>query len=225
MPELGALGEAAVLSVGPCPPPAPGDGPLVTGVFRHQAKEVIDVYVEGADKPIGCTPNHPFWSEDRQEFVPAGQLRRNERLRTATGDTPRITGIRARAGKQCVYNIEVDGEHVYCVGSHSILVHNKAMKAPLPIPQVSDPKLRNLVSDLYKGAKGPNPIGTGSTADAVRNELVTGLPTHGRFHSQKAREYVNALSKWLKNNPNAPYPDRLVAQSLLDDLTSALGGN
>ena len=90
---------------------------------------------------------------------------------------------------------------------------------------MADPKLKNLVNDLYKGAKGPNPIGTGSTADAVRNELLTGLPTHGRFHSQKAQEYINALTKWLRNNPNASHQDRLVAQSLLDDLTAALGGN
>lgn len=67
-----------------------------------------------------------------------------------------------------------------------------------PTPNVSDPKLKNLVSDLYKGAKGRNPIGTGSTADAVRNELSTGLPTHGRFHAQKAQEYINALSNWLR---------------------------
>jgi len=92
-------------------------------------------------------------------------------------------------------------------------------------PRVVNSKLNNLVNDLYKGAKGPRPIGTGSTADAVRNELATGLSTHGRFHSQKGQEYINALMKWLRNNPNASHHDRLVAQSLLDDLKAALGGN
>jgi len=76
-----------------------------------------------------------------------------------------------------------------------------------------------------KGAKGPNTIGTGSTADAVRNELTTGLPTHGRFHSQKAQEYSNALNKWLQKNPNASDYDKMAARSLLNDLQSALGGN
>jgi hypothetical protein len=93
------------------------------------------------------------------------------------------------------------------------------------IPSVTNPKLSNIVNDLYKGARRPNPIGTGSTADAVRNELATGLPTHGRFHAQKAQEYSHALRNWLRNNPNASRRDRLVAQSLLDDLKSALGGN
>jgi len=92
-------------------------------------------------------------------------------------------------------------------------------------PKVTNPKLNNLVDNLYKGAKGPNPIGTGSTADAVRNELITGLPTCGRFHSQKAQETINGLTNWLRRNPNTSHHDRLVAQSLLDDLKAALGGN
>ncbi|MFA7271051.1 MAG: hemagglutinin repeat-containing protein, partial [Sterolibacterium sp.] len=93
----------------------------------------------------------------------------------------------------------------------------------LPTPTVSDPKLSNLVSDLYKGAKGPNPIGTGSTADAIRNELATGLPTHGTFHSQKGEQYIDALNNWLRKNPDASYQDRLVAESLKRDLQNALG--
>jgi len=95
----------------------------------------------------------------------------------------------------------------------------------LPVPKVTDPKLGNLVNDLYKGAKGPNPIGTGSTADAVRNELAIGMATHGKFHSQKAQEYINALSNWQKKNPNASHYDQMVAESLKPDLQSALGGN
>ena len=95
----------------------------------------------------------------------------------------------------------------------------------LPIPKVTDPKLGNLVNDLYKGAKVPNPIGAGSTADAVRNELATGLATNGKNHSQKAQEYINALSNWQKNTPNASQYDQMVAESLKRDLQSDLGGN
>jgi hypothetical protein len=94
-----------------------------------------------------------------------------------------------------------------------------------PIPAVTNNRLSNIARDLYKCTKVPSPIGTGSTADAVRHELTTGQPTHGRFHKQKAREYVNALKNWLKNNPDASMRDRLVAQSLLNDLKSALEGH
>jgi RHS repeat-associated protein len=92
----------------------------------------------------------------------------------------------------------------------------------LPEPTVSDQKLQNLVTNLWKGAKNPNPTGNGTTSDAVRHERATGQPVGGTFHTIKAQETVNALTKWLTKNPNASYVDRLVAQSLLDDLLDAL---
>jgi len=98
-----------------------------------------------------------------------------------------------------------------------------AKGAAAAIPKVSDPKLGNIVSDLYKGSKGPNPIGTGSTADAIRNEAATGLATGGRFHSQKGTEYIRALETWQAKNPNASHYDGMVAESLKNDLRNALG--
>jgi len=92
-------------------------------------------------------------------------------------------------------------------------------------PTVADPKLKNLVNDLYKGASTKSPIGTGSTADAIRHELATGQAVGGRFHAQKGQEYARALEKWLSKNPGASAGDRAAAQSILNDLRSALGGN
>ena len=77
---------------------------------------------------------------------------------------------------------------------------------------------------LYKGASARNPIGSGSTADAVRHEIATGQPIGGKFHTQKAQEYLRALEKWMSRNPNASPADRAAAKSMLDDLTNALGG-
>jgi hypothetical protein len=92
-------------------------------------------------------------------------------------------------------------------------------------PTVSERKLQNLISDLYKGEGAAGQIGTGSTADAIRNELATGLPTKGRFHSTKGRQYVTALERWLTNNPSASAADRTAARQVLDDLRLALGGS
>lgn len=100
----------------------------------------------------------------------------------------------------------------------------QAVDDVLPKPKVSDPKLQNYVDNLYKGTTNPARVGTGTTADAVRNELATGQPTGGTFHSIKAQETINGFERWLRTNPGASYSDRLVAQSLLDDLRSALGG-
>ncbi len=41
---------------------------------------------------------------------------------------------------------------------------------------------------------------------------------------QKGQESIRALENWLKGNPNATYRDRVVAESLLNDLRSAVGG-
>lgn len=73
--ELGAVGEAAVLALGPCPSIAPGRGAVVTATFVHEADDnLVDVLVDRLAEPITCTANHPFWSEDRQKFVQAEGL-------------------------------------------------------------------------------------------------------------------------------------------------------
>ena len=91
-------------------------------------------------------------------------------------------------------------------------------------PTVTNSKLGNLVNDLYKGARTKSPIGTGSTADAIRHEAATGQAVGGKFHTQKGQEYSRALESWLGKNPNAAAGDRSAAQSMLDDLRNALGG-
>lgn len=60
--------------------------------------------------------------------------------------------------------------------------------------------------------------------DAIRHELATEEKVGGVFHSQKGADYARGLENWLRANPNAPYQDRVVAQSILDDLRSAMGG-
>jgi len=103
-------------------------------------------------------------------------------------------------------------------------------------PTVSDPSLRKTVTALYKGI--PNTpagrqLGLGSTADAARVELATGIKVFGRDHVQKAREGVNRLVKWLKKqSPRAiksggtaaSAADRKVAERLLRDLRNAIDG-
>lgn len=127
--ELGAAGPATVLAIAPCPPIEPGNGRIVTGSFRHTAGNVIDLRVSGLDEPIGTTDNHPFWSEDRQAFVPAGELRISEKLRSLSGETTFVLAKSPRGPPEDVFNIEVEGEHVYYITGAGVLVHNSY---PLP---------------------------------------------------------------------------------------------
>jgi len=91
-------------------------------------------------------------------------------------------------------------------------------------PPVSDPKLSNLVDNLYKGVDSPGRAGDGTTMDAIRNELRTGRPTSGKFHITKGRESLRGLQNWLRRNPGASDADRSVAENLMDQLHDALGG-
>ncbi|MCL2853734.1 MAG: hypothetical protein FWE20_12035 [Defluviitaleaceae bacterium] len=90
-------------------------------------------------------------------------------------------------------------------------------------PIVSNERLRNIINDLYKGRGGPNQIGNGSTMDAVRNEVMTGLPTNGRFHRQKLHDYLNALRRRIRAGDLDDH-DTKVAEALIRDILDAIGG-
>ena len=127
LPELGAEGNARVVSIGPCPEigPAPSAAcQLVTGTFAHSSGEILDIRVEGLEKPIGVTANHPFYSEDAKTFVPAGKLSPGELLRQANGQPARVTQITKRTTPAPVFNLEVNGEHTYHISKTALLVHN-----------------------------------------------------------------------------------------------------
>ncbi len=88
-----------------------------------------------------------------------------------------------------------------------------------------DWKLRRIVDNLWKGADNPNHVGDGTTMDAVRNELLTGRPTEGKFHSIKARESMEALQKWIdRYGVGASREDVKWAWRLRSELQQALGG-
>jgi hypothetical protein len=123
VPECGISGQAAVLAIRECPLVKVGKGRVVTGTFKHTATRVLDIYLEGQDRPLGVTPNHPCWSEDRQQFVRADELRVAERLRGQWG-TPRVLRVVPRQSPEAVYNLEVQGSHVYHVTPAGVLVHN-----------------------------------------------------------------------------------------------------
>jgi hypothetical protein len=122
--HVGVRGWAQVTAVEPCPELERGPGRRVLARFEYDKGLVYNLQIEGETEPIGVTPTHPFWSVDRQGWVPAGELRVGERLVAQNGTTPRVVAWTVRAEPERVYNIEVDGDHVYRVGHQGLLVHN-----------------------------------------------------------------------------------------------------
>jgi Pretoxin HINT domain len=125
LPELGVEGLARVEALLPCPPIRAGGGPVVTGTFRHRPTVgLVEVRLEGDGGALGCTANHPFWSEDRQAFVQAGELKAGERVLTRSRGAVPVQAVTPRTAEPWVYNLEVFPEHVYEVGTDGALVHN-----------------------------------------------------------------------------------------------------
>jgi hypothetical protein len=194
--------------------------PVVALIHHGGAHDMVDLSFEDGSR-LSATAGHPFWDASRGDFVDAGDLVVGEQVLAADGSLLRITVARHYVADVVAYNFEVQDLHTYYAGATPVLVHNCG-ELPTPIVSVGG-KLQNLVNDFYKGATNPLRVGTGTTADAIRSELTTGLATMGKFHSVKGRELVNGLSKWLLKNPEGPFGDRLVAQSLVDDLLHAFG--
>lgn len=87
-------------------------------------------------------------------------------------------------------------------------------------PIVKDPRLQSFIDKLYR----PNAkVGSGSTADAVREEARTGKPVGDSFHQQKAEDALPNLERWLRNNPTAPPGDKAAVENIIYDLKDALG--
>ncbi|MFN9197978.1 MAG: polymorphic toxin-type HINT domain-containing protein, partial [Planctomycetaceae bacterium] len=209
-------------AIEPCPPLASGPGRTVTGTFAHAAADVLDLEIEGLDTPLGCTANHPFWSADRHDFVPAGSLTIGEHLRTESGTLRQVTRITPRRGPPVpVFNLEVDAEHVYHVSTAGVLVHNtypeNAPKGPVSIfgrPQVTSPgnaqKIFNMSTDMansgsyksvYMHSKWSKiPEGTGVQVSPNRLPDIVGIRLDGKIDMIEIASKTDDLTKLLERN-------------------------
>ncbi len=196
LPEHGISADFTVREIRPCPTPMAGDGYLVTTKFIHENAEILNLRIEGSDEPIGTTASHPFWSEDRQQFVAAGELRVGENLLLADDTTRHVESIALRPNRETVYNIEVDGEHVFYVGEDGVLVHNSCGSRVYVI--------RNAANEVVY-------VGTG-TAGRVRTATARIANALFGGNTEKAKNLFRVTSKNFKNEFQA----RAMEQRLLD---------
>ena len=75
---------------------------------------------------IEGTSLHPIWSPDCEDWITLGELCEGDRLSAASGPAV-VLSTRIISSTQPVYNVEVNGEHVYQCGLLGILVHNECI--------------------------------------------------------------------------------------------------
>jgi hypothetical protein len=128
--ELGIDGPASVLAIEPCPEIEPGRGRVITGTFTTARCEVLELRLAGLAEVLQPTPPHRFYSDTRQDWVPAKDLRVGECLRTRSGPPAAVESMALKAGDHRVYNLEVEQDHQFYVGEAGVLVHNDYARTP-----------------------------------------------------------------------------------------------
>lgn len=201
LPELGAAGPAEVLAIEPCPPIQPGPGQVVTGTFAHKSsRQILNLQVADETEPIGVTDNHPIWSATRQEFVEAGKLAVGEELVTLAGTT-HVTSITPRGPPEPVYNLEVQGEHVYLVASSGVLVHNAcgANSSRSLLPNEGYGIINKKSGDFYKFGVTARGVDTRFAEQANRIARLNGVSA-ADLEAVKLRDFADRADalQWEK---------------------------
>ncbi|MCA9143255.1 MAG: hypothetical protein KDB05_10740 [Planctomycetales bacterium] len=171
VPEIGIDEPAEVISIWPCPPITLGEGRIVISTFTHVAPETICMYLDGLDEPIRCTPNHITWSVEAKDFVEAHELHPGNLV--LCDDGPRkISRVEKIAEPIRVYNLEVQGQHVYQVSSLGMLVHNAS-----PAPMGADGGGASSFANNYLQRLLGNLRGESNVVRALNRQVSRGLAT------------------------------------------------
>jgi len=117
---------AQVLANEPCPAISTGPGRVVLTTVNHLNTRVVEMTLaapDGTQETVRPTAFHKFYSETRGQWLSAEDLKPDERLRGL--HTPlQVVSVHPVPGTHRVYNMTVEGEHVYHVSTLGVLAHN-----------------------------------------------------------------------------------------------------
>lgn len=94
----------------------------VTQVLRGSTRHLVEVRL--GEEALLATRLHPFWAEDRGEWMPAWRLWEGHRLLAVDGGSVAVEAVEPRQAESPTYNLEVEGAHCFFVGERGVLVHN-----------------------------------------------------------------------------------------------------
>jgi hypothetical protein len=141
-PKERLRGRAKVKGIQPCPPRERWLEKMPAGEFKPWSCRVGDLKIASESKPIGVTPPHPFWCPEKKAWVSAGRLEPGDLVQTLHGPSAVEWFVMREKPVEEVYNIEVEGDHVYRVGESGVLVHNASAPCNPCVHNASCPAYR-----------------------------------------------------------------------------------
>ncbi|MEU8286703.1 DNRLRE domain-containing protein [Micromonospora sp. NPDC048905] len=175
----------------------------VTRLIRGEGeRDLVDVAVavdgaaDGETADITATAGHPFWVEDEQRWIEAGQLIAGDQVVSSDGRELSVVSTRRWTEHATVYNLTVDDIHTYYVlaGTTSVLVHNCTPDAGAMHKSATDP-LNGKAGDsaasrAYQKHMGrPNtsliPLRSGKDRVGMSNHLIEDLLTNSKTATQR----------------------------------------
>ncbi|MBN8680362.1 MAG: hypothetical protein J0M29_19200 [Chitinophagales bacterium] len=205
LPEMGIHGKAQVKELAPSYVDTrfadfqTDDGQKyrpITGWFERRAPEVWQ-YVFTSGDTIGATPNHPFYSEDRQTYLPADALQTGERVKLASRQTAALLSKwKLETSSEVVYNLEVWRDHNFYVGEHGVLVHNSCLVGEIIEETAYWFKYKNLKGKILKIDK-QYPAGIENAISTAEN-LEDNLANAGKRLEANVARAVQQKGKEVK---------------------------
>ncbi len=94
------------------------DGPLMLKHVLHRFERMAKIWhVRVAGQVLRTTLEHPFWVENRQSWLPVGELCVGDVVRTEEGKLLPVEGIEDSGKWERVYNWEIEDYHTYFVSA------------------------------------------------------------------------------------------------------------
>jgi len=119
--------RATVVAIEPCPEIEPAPGHVVLTTVNHLNSFLLELTfadAQGGERTVKPTGFHKFYSETHRDWVSASELRKGESLKGLQGSHS-VVAVERVPGVHRVYNMTVEGEHVYRVSPLGVLVHNE----------------------------------------------------------------------------------------------------
>lgn len=92
-------------------------------ISSNKLQFLVDIELNSGEI-ITSTREHPFYLENEQKWVLAGDLQIGQTLYNSNQEVVKVRNVRSYVEEAQVYNLTVDNTHTYYVGETRVLTHN-----------------------------------------------------------------------------------------------------